>query len=75
MRLISNPDDPVSPQKGRSSGGATQMDDHDTTASLDRQPGDAEQPHGSHSMWWMVACCAPMALIALAILLGLFGTR
>ena len=51
------------------------MDDHDTTASLDRQPGDAEQPHGSHSMWWMVACCAPMALIALANLLGLFGTR
>ena len=51
------------------------MHDHDTTASLDRQPGDGEQPQASHSMWWMVACCAPMVLIALAILLGLFGTR
>lgn len=30
--------------------------------------------HG-HSMWAMVACCAPMVLIAVALLLGLFGTR
>ena len=46
-----------------------------TGAAAGPQPGDGEEPHGSHSMWWMVACCAPMVLIALAILLGLFGTR
>lgn len=33
------------------------------------------QPAPSHSMWWMVACCALMVLIALALLLGLFGPR
>lgn len=46
-----------------------------TGAAAGPQPGDAEQPQASHSMWWMVACCAPMVLIALAVLLGLFGTR
>jgi hypothetical protein len=46
-----------------------------TGAAAGRQPADAEEPEGSHSMWWMVACCAPMVLIGLAILLGLFGTR
>lgn len=35
---------------------------------------DAHQAPG-HSMWWMVACCAPMILLALAILLGVFGPR
>jgi hypothetical protein len=39
------------------------------------QPDNAGQPQPSHSMWWMVACCAPMVLIALAILLGVFGPR
>jgi len=34
----------------------------------------AKSQHG-HSMWWMVACCAPMVLLALAILLGVFGPR
>ena len=34
-----------------------------------------EQSAPSHSMWWMVACCAPMVLLALAILLGVFGSR
>lgn len=34
-----------------------------------------EQSATSHSMWWMVACCAPMVLLALAILLGVFGSR
>lgn len=28
-----------------------------------------------HSWWWMVACCAPMVLVALALLLGVFGVR
>jgi hypothetical protein len=50
------------------------MRDHTPTPSLGRPPGDGEEPRGSHSMWWMVACCTPMVLIALAILLGLFGT-
>lgn len=27
------------------------------------------------SIWWMVACCAPMVLLAIAILLGVFGPR
>ena len=36
--------------------------------------GNDEGGH-SHSMWWMVACCAPMVLIALAILLGVLGPR
>lgn len=29
------------------------------------------QHEGSHSMWWMLVCCAPMVLIALALILGL----
>ena len=36
---------------------------------------DAGESQPSHSMWWMVVCCAPMVLIALAILLGVFGSR
>ena len=36
---------------------------------------DKVQPGHGHSMWWMVACCAPMVLLALAILLGVFGPR
>ena len=36
---------------------------------------EASEPEPSHSMWWMVACCAPMVLIALALLLGVFGPR
>lgn len=35
--------------------------------------GSEAQP--GHSMWWMVACCAPMVVIALALLLGVFATR
>lgn len=47
-----------------------------TTGGLDDpETGGDEQPQASHSMWWMVACCAPMVLIALAILLGVFGSR
>lgn len=46
-----------------------------TGAAAGRQPADAVEHQGSHSMWWMVACCAPMVLIALAILLGLLGAR
>ena len=38
-------------------------------------PGDEAQPGHGHSMWLMVACCAPMVLLALAILLGVFGPR
>jgi len=34
---------------------------------------DAPAEGSGHSMWWMVACCAPMVLIAVALLLGLFG--
>lgn len=36
---------------------------------------NAGKPPSSHAMWPMVACCAPMVLIALAILLGVFGPR
>lgn len=39
------------------------------------QPDGHEQHQGSHSMLWMVACCAPMVLLAVAILLGVFGPR
>jgi hypothetical protein len=39
------------------------------------QPDHAAEAQPSHSMWWMVACCAPMVLIALAIFLGVFGPR
>jgi hypothetical protein len=46
-----------------------------TGTSVDRRPDDTRQPQRSHSMWWMVACCAPMILIALAIVLGVFGSR
>ncbi len=35
----------------------------------------AGEPEPSHSMWWMVVCCAPMVLIALALLLDVFGPR
>ena len=46
------------------------------TAGADELPqADDAQADRSHSMWWMVACCAPMVLIALAILLGVFGPR
>jgi hypothetical protein len=38
------------------------------------QDDDAPPAH-AHSMLWMVACCAPMILIALAIALGVFGPR
>lgn len=39
-------------------------------------PDSTGQPHApSHSMWWMVACCAPMLLVVLALLLGVFGPR
>lgn len=42
-----------------------------------RNPADEEaaESGAGHSMWWMVACCAPMVLLVLAILLGLFGPR
>lgn len=35
----------------------------------------AEEAHHApgHSLWWMVVCCAPMVLLVLAILLGVFG--
>lgn len=32
-------------------------------------------PARGHSLWWMVACCAPMALLAVAILLSVLGSR
>lgn len=38
-------------------------------------PDDEARAEHGHSMWWMVACCAPMVLLALAILLGAFGPR
>ena len=41
----------------------------------DSETGEGEQPQPSHSMLWMVACCALMVLIALALLLGVFGSR
>ena len=44
------------------------------TADAPASDTDGQARHG-HSMWWMVACCAPMVLLALAILLGVFGTR
>jgi hypothetical protein len=55
---------------------------HNATSSSPDPPGAApasgadpsEAPRG-HSMWWMVACCAPMVIVALALVLGLFGTR
>jgi hypothetical protein len=38
---------------------------------------DSDTANGGagHSMWWMVACCAPMVLVAVALLLGAIGTR
>ena len=36
---------------------------------------DAAEGRPGHSMWWMVACCVPMVLIAAALLLGVFGAR
>lgn len=59
------------------------MHDHDArpaSSPAGRSPAepqlDAEHDgqHG-HSMWWMVVCCAPMVLLALALLLGAFGPR
>ena len=42
----------------------------------DREAPAHEPPAGhGHSMWWMVVCCAPMVLIVLAILFGVFGPR
>ena len=41
----------------------------------DSDMGEGEQPQPSHSMLGMVACCVPMVLIALALLLGVFGSR
>lgn len=46
-----------------------------STAGATSQPGDHEEPGTGHSMWWMVACCAPMVLLVLAIFLGVFGSR
>ncbi len=39
------------------------------------QPRDHEVPQADHSMWWMVACCAPMVLLALAFVLAVLGSR
>ena len=47
----------------------------ETAAPVGTPAGDDARPGPSHSMWWMVACCAPMVVIALAILLGVFGSR
>lgn len=47
----------------------------ETAAGDARAPDDNGQPEHGHSMWWMVVCCAPMILLALAILLGVFGPR
>jgi hypothetical protein len=51
------------------------MHDHDIRRA---QPPDAHHDGPDargHSMWWMVVCCAPMVLVALAALLGVFGPR
>lgn len=32
-------------------------------------------PARGHSLWWMVACRAPMTLLAVAILLSVPGSR
>lgn len=48
------------------------------TTSLESDPemaGDGSVERPGHSMWWMVACCAPMVLIALALALGVLGSR
>ena len=47
----------------------------DTVAPAGSAPDDEAPPVHSHSMWWMVACCAPMVVLALALLLGVFGSR
>lgn len=46
-----------------------------TATSAERGADEDRQSAPSHSMWWMVACCAPMVLLALAILVGVFGSR
>ena len=58
------------------------MHDHGPRPSLATPSGtdpataaDGSETQPGHSMWWMVACCAPMVLIALALLLGVFGAR
>lgn len=47
--------------------------DHDPRGHDHGDAADASPEGSGHSMWWMVACCAPMLLIAVALLLGLFG--
>ena len=59
-------DDEVAPQA------ANQLPHYGSHASVESE---AAEGHGGHSMWWMVACCAPMVLIAVALVLGAFGTR
>ena len=54
------------------------MHNHNPTleaSPVTEQSDGGAQPQPAHSMWWMVACCAPMFLIALALFLGLFGPR
>lgn len=36
---------------------------------------EGEHAEGSHSMWLMVLCCAPMVLIAIALLIGALAGR
>ena len=56
------------------------MHDHGSTPSPATPSGtdppnaaNGSEAQAGHSMWWMVACCAPMVLIALALALGVFG--
>ena len=47
-----------------------------TADGSDREaPADEARARHAHSMLWMVVCCAPMVLIVLAILFGVFGPR
>ncbi len=67
--------DPVPHSTTRSLGDAS-MHEHNSAsgeAAAGSERGGQAQPAHAHSVWWMVACCAPMLLIALAILLGVFG--
>jgi hypothetical protein len=69
--------------RSRSEGEVAAMHDHDPGRAARPGPGQRQQPlpqsdHGaqhekSHSMWWMLVCCAPMVLIALALALGLLS--